>query len=89
MSQKATANQTFHHSHGTVFSGTRLPADHDLVKAYAPLFDFDEPEEPTLKDNYEEQPINELRNVAKSRGIDATGSKADIIARLREADSAG
>jgi hypothetical protein len=96
---KAVANQTFHYESGTVWGGQEFQKDSPLVEQFPPLFDIQEdvdkpvqrPEDvdkPAEKpaDNYEEQPLGVLRNLAKNKKLDQSGTKAELVERLRRAD---
>ena len=39
--------------------------------------------------NYQDMKYNDLKSLAKERGLDATGTKEDLLARLTEADGSG
>jgi SAP domain len=92
---KAVANQTFHYETGTIWGGQEFDRDDPLVGRFSPLFNIQEDPEAPLKrpedvgkptDNYEEQPISVLRNLAKSKKLDQNGTKADLVERLRKSD---
>lgn len=88
---KAIAMQTFHHSGGTVWGGQEFDSGDAIVQAFLPLFSVIDPapSKPAAnmyKDGYEEQSLGVLRNLAKQRKLDSSGSKEEIVARLREDD---
>jgi SAP domain len=88
---RAIAIQTFHHSGGTVFAGQEFDADDPFVDQFAPMFSVPEetPKTPPTKkydDGYEEQSLGVLRNLAKQRKLDSSGTKEELVKRLRESD---
>lgn len=90
---KAIALQTFHHSAGTVWGGQEFDSADAIVKQFAPMFSVSDagPSEPVQStrvytDRYDEQSLGVLRNLAKQRKLDSSGSKEELVARLREDD---
>lgn len=89
----AVAVQTFHHSGGTVYAGQEFNADDPFVAEFAPMFSLPAgktPEAPPVKkydDGYEEQSVGVLRNLAKQKKVDPSGTKEELVQRLREADA--
>jgi len=52
------------------------------VGAPLPFAEVDQPETPQKGDDYTEMPYAQLKKLCADRGLDATGKKADLIARL-------
>lgn len=93
---KAIALQTFHHSAGIVYAGQEFDSGDPFVEQFAPMFSrsveenpeaSEDPKEPHYMDGYEEQSIGVLRSLAKQRKLDTSGTKEDLVGRLRKADA--
>jgi hypothetical protein len=88
MSQ-AIVIETFHCSYGTIPAGAEYDSDDSIVKEYPSLFrviEGDMPADPEINDDYDTRSLKDLRDMAKSHGLTVTGSKDELIARLREYD---
>jgi hypothetical protein len=62
--------------------GAEEPASEEPATAAAEPAAVEEPV-PTSHSRYEDRTVTELRDLARSRGLPVTGSKDDLITRLR------
>lgn len=86
---EAIVIETFHCSYGTIPAGAEYDSDDAIVKEFPALFRIqadDVPPEDEITDDYDTSSLKELRDLAKSHGLTVTGSKDELIARLREYD---
>lgn len=88
MSQ-AFATETFHCAYGTIPAGAEYDSDDSIVKEFAAFFRIVEdeaPATPQITDDYDTRNLKDLRDLARGHDLTVTGSKDELIARLREYD---